>query len=368
MNAIVGMSDLLAATNLNSEQRKYVEIFQRASNSLMSVINNILDLSKIEAGHSELVEDLFELKEIIQEVADLIRLSSETKGLHFNVFLNSDLDGFYIGDATKLKQILINLLGNAIKFTAKGEVRLEINLNQYADRPGKILFSVIDTGIGISRENLNKLFNSFTQADNSITREFGGTGLGLSICKKLVESMDGVIWGESQRGVGSSFSFTIPLKFADAEVIKVAMNAKNTSENSEKAEFQKSLRILLVDDSEDNRTLINAYLKNSNHIISEAVDGQMAVEMVENNEYDLIFMDMQMPVKDGLTATIEIRAWESENNFNPVSIVALTAHVLKEEVEKCFSAGCSDYLSKPVSKKNLLYIIGKFAVVKNEAS
>ncbi|MDO8756957.1 MAG: ATP-binding protein, partial [Elusimicrobiota bacterium] len=489
LNAIIGMADILSDTALDLEQRKYVRIFKKAGNTLLTLINDILDLSKIESGHLETEHIAFDLESVVDGAAEIMGLRAQEKKIELAVHIRSDAPTALVGDANRLRQILINLMGNAIKFTASGEVLLDVARDP--ENKANLVFSITDTGIGIPNDRLESVFQDFVQADSSITRQYGGTGLGLSISKKLVEALAGRIWVESKLGVGSTFSFTIPtgvdpdaaapsseekryghlriliadasasnrrilkdllervgaqaaeaadamaaareLKtatdtgrpyhflFLDSRITDIPQDeillsplmgnglcviaifpsslrsgdghAKNLpfagsltkpikradlldllkdSRGGEEAAVSRpteppegasdrSLNLLLVDDSEDNRDVIRAYLQYSGHSLDIAENGEDAVGKCKAIAYDLVLMDIQMPVMDGLTATRHIRAWESEKGRPPTPIVALSANALKEETEKSFTAGCNAHLTKPIRKDVLMQAILRHA-------
>lgn len=358
MNAIIGMSDLLSETSLSEEQRKYVDIFRRAGENLLSLINDLLDLSKVEAGRLELEKADFDLKNTIGKTLEMFWLKAREKGIKLSYHINADVPIFITGDPARLRQIIINLIGNAIKFTDRGKVVLKVSNQQSAvgsperDKT-ELLFSVRDTGIGIQPEKLDRIFESFSQAHSSTARIYGGTGLGLTIAKRLVEMMGGKIWVESKAGEGSTFYFTARFGITAREGVK-KMDAQMSGK-------QKPLNILLVDDSEDNRVLIESYLKKSSHRIETAENGKAAVAKFRDGEYDIVLMDMQMPVMDGYTATREIRKWEMETGKSQTPVIALTAYALREDAEKSIQAGCTTHISKPVKKANLLEAIAKYA-------
>jgi len=505
LNAIIGMAELLSETRLDQEQRKYVDISKNAGENLLDIINDILDISKVEAGEIKLENVGFNLSEVVKKTCDVFSFRANRKGITLTNHINPKIPLNLIGDPARLQQILVNLLGNAIKFTHKGEIVLKINLSNEEDKIKKrvpvdkvqLLFSVRDTGIGIPQEKKKTIFDFFTQADSSTTREYGGTGLGLTICERLVKLMGGDIWVESEVGKGSTFSFTAEFDM-EKEILKDTESAKaedfdikgvrtlliddnitdrliltkhltqwgatvveaksgndailmlkssfekNTpfklilldcripvmggfkvfekmnEEFSEdfitimmlpsdhrsgdlykiqemgvethllkpvkKEELKKTIintlkkikeqgkkqtkeqetkklfpmKILLVEDTKDNVLLIQAYLKKTPYKIDVAENGKIAVDKFKYNKYDLVLMDMQMPVMDGFTATKEIRKWEKEKKEEPTPIIALTAYAMKEEVQKTLNTGCDKHLSKPIKKQNLLQTIGEY--------
>ncbi|MBM4055942.1 MAG: response regulator [Planctomycetes bacterium] len=500
LNAITGMADLLWDTPLTSEQRKYVEVFRSAGDNLLDIINDILDLSKVESGHVELENITFDLRELVENICEVMAIRAHEKGLELNCHTARNVPILLEGDPVRIRQILINLIGNAIKFTENGEITLRVGNAPENEKEGTLLFSVSDTGIGIPQEKLDAIFEKFTQADSSTTRKYGGTGLGLTISKKLVELMNGHIWVESKPGQGSIFYFTVKLspqttekqtleagsldlkgikalivddnetnrlilnetlsgwgahvseavsgkqaltllKKSKSENIpfqillldcrmpgmdgfQLAENIKNdpklaeitilmlTSDNrrgdtsrarklgissyiikpikrrdlltsiSRAMEKTKtslpepvanrlsfdyasipSLNILLVEDYVYNRVVVQSYLK-ENNTIDVAENGLTGVEKFKSKKYDLVLMDMQMPVMDGYTATKEIRKYEKENGLPHTPIIALTAHALKEDAQKSLNAGCDTHLNKPIKKATLLNTIQKYFAAK----
>ncbi len=491
MNAIVGMADLLWETEMSPEQRKYVRIFRRAGNTLLTLLNDILDLSKIEAGHLELEAADFDLGEVLDKTIEMMGLRANEKGIELACRVMAGTPTSLIGDPTRLQQIITNLLSNAIKFTETGYVLLTVQRDPENPRPGSLRVAVQDTGIGIAEEKLEAVFQNFTQANSSITRTHGGTGLGLSICRRLVELMGGRIWVESTLGIGSTFYCTLPLRaqpqpdktptapstdlqglralVADdlainldilrdlltewgvsvttcdtgAEALAALKEAHRGGKTFDlllidshmpgmsgfeaarqiaahpeygsptllmlvskhwaddiakiyemklggylvkpirRMELHKSLtialgrakhgaagpvetalpapvvasrplHILLVDDSADNQLLIQSYLKKLPDHITVVDNGALAVGAFTAGLFDVVLMDMQMPVMDGYTATRTIREWEHAQGRPPTPIIALTALVLKEEMAKVADAGCTSHLAKPIRKQTLL--------------
>jgi signal transduction histidine kinase/DNA-binding response OmpR family regulator len=494
MNAIIGMSDLLSEGSLSLEQQEQLGILRRSGTNLLDLINDILDLAKVESGHIGLEQIRFDLPEVLDKATELMALRAQAKGLEILVSAASDVPISLIGDPQRLQQVIVNLVGNAIKFTERGEVAVRVTNDNGASQPGTLRFVVSDTGIGIPSEKLGAIFERFTQADGSTTRLFGGTGLGLAISKQFIELMGGRIWVESSLGKGSVFYFTahfgIPqfqsapeaspgvelmgvqtllvsstqgstrlveealqswgatvsvtrdeesaltlltevvdggtphrLLFLDLgdidldrspnrmKLIKAAKDhgikvivfvsdvrssnirhayslgldgyvtkpltkrkleqvigmaikkgTRITSHDSPQTPTgpDQNVAILLADDSSDNRFLIQAYLKHSGYQLDLAETGRVAVEMYQARRYDLVLMDVQMPVMDGHTATKMIRDWEKQSNISPIPIIALTAHAYQEEMQKSLAAGCSDHLTKPIKKNTLLNAIQKW--------
>jgi two-component system sensor histidine kinase/response regulator len=491
MNAIIGMSDLLSEGSLSPDQQEQLGILRRSSTNLLDLINDILDLAKVESGHIGLEEIKFDLLEVLDKATELMALRAQEKGLEILVSAASDVPIGLIGDPHRLRQVIVNLLGNAIKFTDRGEVAVRVTNDNGASQPGTLRFAVSDTGIGIPSEKLDAVFERFTQADGSTTRLYGGTGLGLAISKQFIELMGGRIWVESSLGKGSIFYFTahfgIPqsqsapeaspgvelmgvqtllvssnegsrrlvqevlqswratvsaprdeesaltlltevvgggnphsLLFLDLgdidldrspnrmKLIKAAKDhgimvivfvsdvrssnirhtyslgldgyvtkpltkrklehvigraikrsAGATSHDSPNTPTgpDQNIAILLADDSSDNLFLVQSYLKHSGYQLDMAETGRVAFEMCQTRKYDLVLMDVQMPVMDGHTATRMIRAWEKQSHVSSIPIIALTAHAYQEEMQKSLAAGCSDHLTKPIRKDTLLKVL-----------
>jgi len=500
LNAIIGMAELLAETDLDGDQGKYVNVFRRAGEALLSLVNDILDLSKIEAGQLVLEHISFNLQELAEQALEIYALKTDEKGIELACNIEPDVPDTVIGDPSRLRQIILNLIGNAIKFTEAGEIVLRIRRDPEDDQGQRLIFSVRDTGIGIPAEKRHAIFASFTQVDSSTTRKYGGTGLGLTISRKLSELMGGRIWVDSVEGEGSTFSFTANLPaatveavpsvargpvvlkglrilvvddnetnrlilhqilatrgalvseavdgeeglaacrqarhagqpydlvlmdcrmpgmdgFQVAEAIKadggnintvmmltssnlsshlarsreigmaaylvkpikqaellaaidealarnearpsVPVEEEGSPETGEGGQARRH-RLLLVEDMADNRLLIKAYLKSSPYLLDEVENGEQAVARFKEQEYDLVLMDVQMPVMDGYTATREIRAWERRRQRPSVPIIALTAHAIREDRDKSIAAGCTDHLTKPIKKATLLQALEQY--------
>jgi len=347
MNAIIGMADLLGETTLSAEQSKYVGIFKSAGETLLNLINDILDLSKIESGHITLEKTDFDLYDVVEKATDILAVRAHEKGIELVYDIHPDVPRYLVGDPVRLRQVIL-------KFTDNGEVALEVR--KESSDAGTLLFSIRDTGIGIPEDKVNKIFEKFTQADSSTTRKYGGTGLGLAISKRLVKLMGGRIWVTSAVGAGSTFYFTAGFQL-QVEKLKAEPVVAPVPER----EVLRPLRILLVDDSEDNRLLIRSFLKKTPYVIDTANNGLAAVEQYKTAPYDLILMDIQMPVMDGYAATKEIRDWERSNKREPTPVLALTAYALQEEIRKSYDAGCSGHLTKPIKKNDLLYAIAAYS-------
>ncbi len=358
MNAIIGIADLLAKTPLDPEQDKYVQIFRRAGDNLLNLINDILDLSKVEASQLELERTGFSLNDHLEKVTEMVAGRAREKGLALVCEIAPNVPTDLVGDPTRLRQVLLNLLGNAIKFTESGEVSLRVTPDADSSVPTALRFTISDTGIGIPGEKLGQVFEPFTQADSSTTRRFGGSGLGLTISKRLVELMGGRIWVESEVGEGSVFSFAVPFEIWAADNRPTATPAGTGPEAPLPA-----LHILLAEDSPDNCTITMAYLEDTPYRVDIAETGAIACEKFITGHYDLVLMDRQMPIMDGLTATRTIRAWEHANDRPPTPIIALTASALKRDREMCLAAGCTAFLTKPIKQEVLLQAIKERSIV-----
>ena len=499
MNAILGMAEMLHETPLNNEQKKYIAIFQSAGQNLLGLINDILDLSKIENDHIEFERLVFDLTEIVENTCEMFAMTAQERGLELVVFIHPDVPFRVLGDPARLQQVLSNLISNAVKFTREGEVVVEVRQIQSAIKLAhtkrvELEFSVRDTGIGIHPDSLTKIFSSFQQGDSSTTRKYGGTGLGLTISKKLVERMGGQISVSSEPGQGSCFTFRCHYDFwgasacsrsavslpgarvliviqngsarrmlyetlsawgclveqleptedplekiqearrdkrtfmaviidsklpamADFELLQrmqhdpglcrqvmVLLSTENSHQNIDRLkalgierymikplksdDLKNSLpamlgtlnsdqegvkkmestgsagdppsrNILLVDDSEDNRMLIEVFLKSTPHVLAMAENGEEGLELFKTGGYDLVLMDMHMPVMDGYTATAEIRKWEQEQGRERTRVIALTANAMREDEQASLDAGCDHHLTKPISKVRLLETIEK---------
>lgn len=367
LNAIIGMTDLLSEANLSDEQRQYVRILDHAGEALLDLINDILDLSKIEAGRMELESIPFRLRELIDKIAGIMSVRCREKNLTLKITVHPDVAEERVGDPVRLRQVLINLIGNSVKFTEQGGITVEVTTVGDGADAGTLLFAVKDTGIGIPADKTDSVFEMFSQADSSTTRRYGGTGLGLSICRRLVDMTGGRIWVESTLGTGSNFYFTAKLPLSESSETHGASAPfivdSSTGGGSGKREEQEipAMRILLTDDSEHNRIVVQHYLKHTLHGITCAENGLQAVESFQASTFDIVFMDIQMPIMDGYTATRKIRQWEREQGRVPTPIVGLTAVALKEEIQEGIDAGCTEMVSKPVRKAKILDVLRKYS-------
>jgi len=363
LHGIIGTTNLLAETNLDEKQKKYAEMLKTSADLLLEIINDILDFSKLEAGKLDLETIEFDLRQTVAEVLDVFKILAQKKNLSLLFKLEQTVPQFISGDSNQLKQVLNNLLSNAIKFTEIGEISLKISLKEENKKRLILQFEVADTGIGIDQEVREQIFHPFTQADASTTRRFGGTGLGLTICREIVEKMNGKICVESEVGKGSLFWFTA--EFLKAEKF---VNVQNTieSEKSEKIEQNeksKQIKILIAEDNEINREVASAMLKNIGIEAEMVEDGKKALELCLEKDFDLVLMDCQMPIMDGLAAAKAIR--NSKKVKKQPKIIALTASSSSEERQKCFAAGMDDFLTKPLKKNELIKTLNKYCFTEN---
>ncbi len=353
LNGVIGISKLLKKSVLDPEQQELVNIITNSGENLMMIINDILDFSKIESGQVQFESINFELKELIEDIFQLMKFRAEEKGIEFRYSISDDIPPVLCGDPLRINQILLNLINNAIKFTHKGKVEVIVELVDKHDQIHRVMFRVIDTGIGISEEGKSLLFKEFYQTESSITRRYGGTGLGLAISRNLVSLMHGEINVKSELGKGSEFWFRLPLKEA---------TKPTEDENDDHYHLPKDMRILLAEDNLINQKVSTLNLKQLGFKCDIACNGQEAFDMHKNAPYDLILMDMQMPEVDGLQATRMIRGFEKENmEKNPVYITAMTANSLVEDKKDCIMAGMDNFMSKPFSEKDLATILQEVA-------
>ncbi|MBB1366062.1 response regulator [Pseudoalteromonas sp. SR44-5] len=356
MNGILGMARQLGNTSLTDKQARMLEIIQSSGASLLVIINDILDLSKIEAAKVELENQSIDLHKMLDELKLLF--SEQANAKQVQLFVSSPTDEeniIFAGDETRIKQVLINLLGNAIKFTERGSVALNVNVQKEANNELILSFGVSDTGIGISHEHIETLFEAFSQADTSITRRFGGTGLGLAITSKLLALMDAPLKVESELGKGSLFYFELKTQRGDKQASR---QHENTKLPAPQEIDLSNLNVLVVEDNEINQIVIEALLKEFNiTCINIAGDGEQAIAQCEMCAFDIIFMDMQMPVLDGPQATLKIRTMPA---FLTTPIIALTANVLGSDKQRCFESGMDDFIGKPISYECLRAVLLKW--------
>jgi len=368
MNGVIGMIDLLLDTNLTQEQREFSRTIKISADSLLSIINDILDFSKIEAGKMTFEKLGFDLQETVKNSIELLSHRAEAKGLALNYVINEEVQTQVVGDPSRLRQVLLNLVSNAVKFTDKGAVSLEIMQLGETDGEVQLQFTVRDTGIGISEEAQKNLFRSFTQADASTTRRFGGTGLGLAICRRIVELMGGSINVTSTLGKGSTFLFT--LSFAKQKSAVLPANASTAmSECSNNApaitEFSTDpddRRVLLAEDNKINQLVGMKQLNKLGYNVDVVGNGREAIEAWQREKYGVILMDCQMPEMDGYEAARKIRELEIEQNLPPAQIIAMTAHAMQGARDLCLAAGMDDYITKPVDRDELKKALEKAAM------
>jgi len=355
MNGIIGMVDILKRTQLTEEQLEYLDIIGISGENLLMIINDVLDFSKIEAGQITFERIRFNLSDEIGEVIKILRYKAVQKGLELSFKLDADVPELLVGDPLRLKQVLINLCNNAIKFTSQGFVRVSVKLVEINECVVRLRFEVQDSGIGISPENQTKLFKSFSQADVSTTRKFGGTGLGLAISKNLVQLMNGTIGIISEEGKGAIFHFD-----GEFGASFENMSEKEKLELEEAVQLNKKMVILLAEDNVINQKVAALNLQKLGHTVLIVPDGRQAVEKFISDSPDIIFMDIQMPEMDGVEATSKIREWELHNGIkNRVPIVAMTANTLKSDKELFIAAGMDDYLSKPFNVGELVRLLDR---------
>jgi len=367
MSGIIGITELALETEMSKEQKEYMEIIKQSGDLILSIINRLLKHSKIEAKKLELEEIDFNLSDTIETTIKTFAWQARKKGLELTYEIQENIPPLLKGDPECLQQVIINLLGNAFKFTGQGKISLRVEKKTEKQKDGKedtvtLQFTISDTGIGISGERREEIFESYTQADKSIRRNYGGTGLGLSISKQIVKLMGGEIWLESTEGKGSSFHFTASFKTGEKSE-KIAKKIPAQPDN----ERYLLLDILLVEDDMVNQKLAKTILEKAGHRVVTAGNGKEAIKKLEEQNFHIVMMDIKMPLLDGIEATKIIRN-SNKGIINPkIPIIALTAHNMKGDREKFLKAGMDDYITKPLSKKSLLKIIRKFSgEIKNE--
>ncbi len=373
MNAVIGMTHLLMQENPNSEQLERLRILQFSADQLMVLINDILDFNKIDAGKIEFEETNFDLKELLHQIHQTLLSLADDKGLQFNINIDGEIANKLIGDPNRLAQVINNLVSNAIKFTTKGSIAIKATLVDYTPEESHILFEVIDTGIGIPKDKIENIFDNFTQASSSTTRQFGGTGLGLTITKKLLALQGSTIKVESEVGQGSNFSFQLAFKNSNfveqapsrAEVkpmlkmSKVRIQKDINTPSQPTIPSLSGMHILVVEDHKVNQIVVGNFLKKWETTFDLAEDGKQAVDMAKTKQYDLILMDLQLPVMDGYEATKIIRE-QDDTYLQKVPIVALTASAIVEINERALKVGMNDFVTKPFKPDELNKVLLKF--------
>lgn len=364
MNGVIGMNSLLLETPLNDDQRELADNVALSANSLLSLINDILDFSKVEAGELDFENVDFSIESTLSDIAAVLGYEAQRNQLGLSYTVDSDVDGFVISDEGRLKQVLFNLVGNAIKFTPTGSIEVICHLKKKTPNHIWLQFCIIDTGIGISSEAFSKLFKPFSQADTSTTRTYGGTGLGLMISRQLVQMMGGEIKVESEEGKGTTFSFTAKFE-RQPETSNYRKKYHEAKASGQRTELSVSthkdgLRVLVAEDNIVNQKVVLKMLLNLKCRVDCVANGAEAVEAVRTTDYDLVFMDYQMPVMGGLEATREIRS-DSSNRYKQIPIIALTASAITGSREEGLVAGMTDFVSKPITQNALVSMLNKYA-------
>ncbi|MFZ5573221.1 MAG: ATP-binding protein [Thermodesulfobacteriota bacterium] len=374
MNGVIGLTSLLLETVLDEKQRLYASRILGSAEALLAIINDILDISKIEAGKLVLEKTDFNLSLVLKDLNELFAMSAKAKGLQYSCYLHPHVPVNLMGDPVRLRQILTNLVGNAVKFTTEGSVSVQVVLESEDDRQALLRFSVADTGIGIPKDKQEIIFRKFTQVDTSITRKFGGTGLGLSIVKQLCEMMSGNVWIEPEKTTGATFRFTALFEKQSADKFLQSKGIDGTWSPPIQERQKRAVRILLAEDDETNRIVALELLKAAGYAADVAENGREALEALANRDYDLVLMDIQMPEMDGITATRQIREWEelrmkqeesdpnhstrdekNRHHHRParIPIIAMTAQAMKEDRKRCLESGMDDYITKPIHRSEL---------------
>ncbi len=354
MNGVLGMLTLLEDTQLDDEQHEYIENIRLCGDGLMVVINDILDISKLEAGKLHLETLLFDVRKTIKECCYLLDVQASNKRLNISTIIDNNVPDTLIGDKLRIRQILLNILNNAIKFTDKGTIYLSVKVESQIADQYLLSFAIADQGIGISPEDQLKLFKPFSQVDNSITRKYGGTGLGLIICAKLIKQMNGEISVESEKGKGTTFTFHLPLTKTESIIKKSTTQRISRLSSEVKLSDNYPIKILLAEDNNINQVIAKKLFKKLGYSIDLAKNGIEAITAVYEKKYDMVFMDMQMPSMDGVTAT---KAIIKEQPKNHPYIVAMTANVLPQDRKKCFDAGMEYFIGKPVKIDDVIKAI-----------
>jgi len=355
MNGVIGMIDLLNQTELTIEQKEYIHVISNSADNLMTIMDDILDFSKIQTGAVELENKTVNLSRSLQEIISLLEMKTKGKGIYLRYFISESVPEFVKIDSVRLKQIIINLTNNAIKYTKEGGIIINVELIEDLNDFVKLKFSVIDTGVGIPEINKEKIKKSLLIHGIQTHFSEGGIGLGLAISKNLIELFKGEIGFDSTYGKGSTFWFNVTIEKSDV------LNHGMTQESINKQpSIFRQLNILLVEDNHLNQKFATAALQKAGHIVDIAENGKIAIDKYFKNKYDIILMDIQMPIMDGIEATLKIREWEKSNSISGkdhIKIVAITAYAMEKDRERCLASGMDDFLSKPFRHKELLKIV-----------
>ena len=350
MNGVLGMTNLLMDTKLDEEQKGYVEVLHHSGEVMLHVIDDILDFSRLEAQQIELEQNEFNLEQLSHKVVSIFYHQAEAKQINIVEEYSDQTKQLFSGDSGRIRQVMMNLISNALKFTERGQLKITLSITPLQDDKKNIRFEVQDSGIGIAEDKIENLFESFVQADSSISRKYGGSGLGLAICKGLIKMMGGQIGAQSQLGEGSVFWFEIPLK-----LISDSINDQNIRSSAGKLPEQDieeiNLNVLVAEDVITNQLVARSIIERFGHKVDIAENGLEAIEALENKSYDVVFMDIQMPVMDGLSATKNIR--KMKTHINAVPIIAMTANASQSDKKECFEAGMNDFISKPIDPEKL---------------
>jgi signal transduction histidine kinase/ActR/RegA family two-component response regulator len=355
MNGVLGMTELLLRTDLSDRQRNFAGTAHRSGEALLALINDILDFSKIEAGKLELESVPVDLRQIVDDVLGMVRVSAGSRGIQMLPEVDPGLPQFLCGDPARIRQVLTNLVSNAVRFTEQGSVRVRVTPGRGGTGTASgggtlpVCFEIIDTGVGIPEEARERIFEMFTQADGSTTRRYGGTGLGLAICRRLVDAMGGRIQLSSQVGHGTTFRFVIPLGPPPTDLDPASSDELLRPRRVD----LRGRRVLLAEDSPINQEVAREHLEDLGCQVRIVEDGRQALDAIRTDKLDCVLMDMQMPEMDGLESTRLVRRWESEMSRPPLPIVALTANARKEDREACLEAGMTDFLTKPFTRDRL---------------
>jgi signal transduction histidine kinase/ActR/RegA family two-component response regulator len=360
MNGVIGMLTLLEGTSLDDKQAEFIDICKRSAEALLVVINDILDFSKIESGKLDLESAQFRLKTTVEKMLPPLAMRCKDKGLELIFNIDKALPSVLIGDSVRIRQILVNLIGNAIKFTQTGSIALMIKIQSQTEMEVLLYFSVQDTGIGIPEDKQTIMFDAFTQADTSVTRQYGGTGLGLSISEKLVTMMGGEIGLISKENEGSTFWFTLPLKKVEQPLVSIQQDENSIKKLPTTFSFEKPF--LLVEDNPINQKVAEIFFKRMNCACHVVQNGQEALDILSANDYSLVFMDIQMPVMDGILATKNIRDAKSTVRDHNIPIIAMTANAMEGDRDKYLDAGMDDYLTKPLDIVEVKKVLVKYAL------